>query len=187
MTQAIGEKLIAHVRWWEDYTQRLGATIDNNPSPGNKVGGLTTIYEKSLGAIAKAGQAPLSAVYNYGESITEPGLGFMDTPGFDPVSMTGLVAGGCTVGVFTTGRGSVYGCKPTPSIKVASNSFLAARMRDDIDINAGTILEGTETVDQVGQRIFEKIVSVASGEPTKSELVGMGDEEFAPWILGPTM
>ena len=111
----------------------------------------------------------------------------MDTPGFDPVSMTGLVAGGCTVGVFTTGRGSVYGCKPTPSIKVASNSFLAARMRDDIDINAGTILEGTETVEQVGQRIFDKIVSVASGEKTKSELVGMGDEEFAPWILGPTM
>lgn len=187
LTQAIGEKLIAHVRWWEEYTQRLGASIDNNPSPGNKIGGLTTIYEKSLGAIAKAGQAPLSAVYGYADKITEPGLGFMDTPGFDPVSMTGLVAGGCTVGVFTTGRGSVYGCKPTPSIKVASNSFLAARMRDDIDINAGTILEGTETVEQVGQRIFDKIISVASGEPTKSELVGMGDEEFAPWILGPTM
>ncbi len=187
LTQAIGEQLIAHVRWWEEYTQRLGATIDNNPSPGNKLGGLTTIYEKSLGAIAKAGQAPLAAVYGYAEKITEPGLGFMDTPGFDPVSMTGLVAGGCNVGVFTTGRGSVYGCKPTPSIKVASNSFLAARMRDDIDINAGTILEGTETVEQVGQRIFDKIVSVASGEPTKSELVGMGDEEFAPWILGPTM
>ena len=187
LTQAIGEQLITHVRWWEDYTQRLGATIDNNPSPGNKIGGLTTIYEKSLGAIAKAGQAPLAAVYGYAEKITQPGLGFMDTPGFDPVSITGLVAGGCNVCVFTTGRGSVYGCKPTPSIKVASNSFLAARMRDDIDINAGTILEGTETVEQVGQRIFEKIVSVASGEKTKSELVGMGDEEFAPWILGPTM
>ncbi len=187
LTQTIGEQLIAHVRWWEEYTERLGATIDNNPSPGNKIGGITTIYEKSLGAIAKAGQAPLAAVYNYADKITETGLGFMDTPGFDPVSMTGLVAGGCNVGVFTTGRGSVYGCKPTPSIKVASNSFLAARMRDDIDINAGTILEGTETVEQVGQRIFDKIVSVASGEKTKSELAGMGDEEFAPWILGPTM
>ena len=111
----------------------------------------------------------------------------MNTPGFDPVSMTGLVSGGCNVGVFTTGRGSVYGCKPTPSIKIASNSILAMRMRDDIDINAGTIIDGTETVEQVGQRIFDKIVSVANGEKTKSELAGMGDEEFAPWILGPTM
>ena len=137
--------------------------------------------------MAKAGQAPLSAVYAYAEKISAPGLCFMDTPGFDPVSMTGLVAGGCNVGVFTTGRGSVYGCKPSPCIKVASNSFLAGRMADDIDINAGTILDGTETVEQVGRRIFNLIVNVASGEKTKSELAGMGDEEFAPWILGPTL
>lgn len=187
LTQAIGEKLIAHVRWWEEYTKKHDASIDNNPSPGNKIGGITTIYEKSLGAIAKAGQAPLAAVYDYAEKITTPGLGFMDTPGFDPVSMTGLVSGGCNVGVFTTGRGSVYGCKPTPSLKIASNSILAMRMPDDIDINAGTIIDGTETVEQVGQRIFDKIINVANGEKTKSELVGMGDEEFAPWILGPTM
>lgn len=187
LTQAIGEKLIGFIHWWEEHTRRHGGTIDNNPSPGNKDGGLTTIYEKSLGAVAKAGQAPLAAVYAYAEPVNTPGLGFMDTPGFDPVSMTGLVAGGCNVGVFTTGRGSVYGCKPAPCIKVASNSFLAARMADDIDINAGTILDGTETVAEVGARIFAKIVSVAGGEKTKSELAGMGDEEFAPWIQGPTM
>lgn len=187
LTRAIGEKLIGFIHWWEEHTRRHGGTIDNNPSPGNKDGGLTTIYEKSLGAVAKAGQAPLAAVYAYAEPVTTPGLGFMDTPGFDPVSMTGLVAGGCNVGVFTTGRGSVYGCKPAPCIKVASNSFLAARMADDIDINAGTILDGTETVAQVGARIFEKILAVAAGEKTKSELAGMGDEEFAPWIQGPTM
>ena len=186
-SRAIGEKLVSLVHWWEDHVRRHGASIDNNPSPGNKEGGLTTIYEKSLGAVAKAGQAPLSAVYAYAEKISAPGLCFMDTPGFDPVSMTGLVAGGCNVGVFTTGRGSVYGCKPSPCIKVASNSFLAGRMMDDIDINAGTILDGTETVEQVGRRIFNLIVNVASGEKTKSELAGMGDEEFAPWILGPTL
>ena len=187
VSREVGERLVGYIRWWEDHVRRLGATIDNNPSPGNKEGGLTTIYEKSLGAVAKAGQAPLAAVYAYAEKISVPGLGFMDTPGFDPVSMTGLVAGGCNVGVFTTGRGSVYGCKPAPCIKVASNSFLAARMADDIDLNAGTILDGTETVEQVGRRLFAKFVSVASGEKTKSELAGMGDEEFAPWILGPTM
>jgi len=187
ISQAIGEQLIAHVHWWEQHAALHGASIDNNPSPGNKVGGLTTIYEKSLGAVAKAGQAPLSAVYAYAQRVTKPGLGFMNTPGFDPVSMTGLVAGGCNVGVFTTGRGSVYGCKPTPSIKVSSNSLLALRMADDIDLNAGTILDGTETIDQVGQRLFDLMVRVASGEPTKSELAGMGDEEFAPWHLGPTM
>jgi len=187
ISREVGEKLIGRIRWWEDHVRRLGASIDNNPSPGNKEGGITTIYEKSLGAVAKSGQAPLSAVYAYAEKIAGTGLGFMDTPGFDPVSMTGLVAGGCNVGVFTTGRGSVYGCKPAPCIKVASNSFLAARMADDIDVNAGTILDGTETVAEVGHRLFAKMVSVASGEPTKSELAGMGDEEFAPWILGPTM
>lgn len=182
-----GEKLLKLIRWWEDYTAKFGATIDNNPSYGNKEGGLTTIYEKSLGAVAKAGQAPLEAVYDYGEKISASGLCFMDTPGNDPVSMTGLVAGGCNLGVFTTGRGSVFGCKPTPCIKVATNTPLYNWMEDDMDINAGTILDGTETVEEVGQRLFEKMISVASGEKTKSEQSGMGDEEFAPWMLGPTL
>ena len=165
----------------------FGSNIDNNPSPGNKDGGLTTIYEKSLGAVAKAGQAPLCAVYDYAEAITASGLCFMDTPGNDPVSMTGLVSGGCNIGVFTTGRGSVYGCKPSPCIKVATNTPLFNWMDDDMDINAGTILDGVETIEEVGEKIFDKIVAVASGEKTKSELVGMGDEEFAPWTLGPTL
>ena len=186
VSREVGEKLIGLIRWWEEQARMHHATIDNNPSFGNKEGGLTTIYEKSLGAVAKGGQSPLAAVYKYAEQVTTPGLCFMDTPGFDPVSMTGLVAGGCNIGVFTTGRGSVYGCKPTPCIKVATNSLLFHWMNEDMDINAGTILEGTETVEQVGRRIFEKIIAVAGGERTKSELAGVGDEEFAPWILGPT-
>ncbi|MCW5558333.1 MAG: altronate dehydratase, partial [Verrucomicrobiae bacterium] len=183
----IGEQLMERIRWWEDHARMHGASIDNNPSVGNKAGGLTTIYEKSLGALAKGGQAPLSAVYRYAEAIRGPGLAFMDTPGFDPVSMTGLVCGGCNVGVFTTGRGSVYGCKPMPCLKVATNTTLFDWMREDMDLNAGTILDGTETVEQVGRRIFEAILAVASGERTRSELQGIGDEEFAPWILGPTL
>tara|TARA_B100001123_G_scaffold23818_1_gene25901 strand:+ start:1700 stop:3253 length:1554 start_codon:yes stop_codon:yes gene_type:complete len=181
----VAEKLMNQIRWWEEYARRHNSTIDNNPSIGNKEGGLTTIYEKSLGALAKAGQSPLMAVYNYAEKINTPGLGFMDTPGYDPISMTGLVAGGCNVGVFTTGRGSVYGCKPAPCIKVASNTALYQWMEEDMDINAGTIIDGTETISEVGMRIFEKIISVASGEKTKSELNGIGDEEFQPWFPGP--
>ena len=187
VTREVGEKLVSLVRWWEEHAKLHGVSIDNNPSFGNKEGGLTTIYEKSLGAVAKGGQSPLAAVYHYAEEIDVPGLGFMDTPGFDPVSMTGLIAGGANVGVFTTGRGSVYGCKPSPCIKVATNTPLFQWMEDDMDINAGTILDGTETVEQVGRRIFEKIVAVAGGERTKSELAGVGDEEFAPWLLGPTL
>ena len=185
VNQAVADKLIRQIRWWENYARMFGASIDNNPSYGNKEGGLTTIYEKSLGAVAKGGQAPLAAVYDYAEEITTPGFGFMDTPGYDPVSMTGLVAGGCNIGVFTTGRGSVYGCKPAPCIKVATNTTLYNWMEEDMDLNAGTILDGTETVEQVGRRIFEKIISVASGEKTKSELAGIGDEEFSPWFIGP--
>lgn len=187
VTREVGEKLVALVHWWEAHAKLHGVSIDNNPSYGNKEGGLTTIYEKSLGAVAKAGQSPLAAVYHYADEINVPGLGFMDTPGFDPVSMTGLIAGGASVGVFTTGRGSVYGCKPSPCLKVATNTPLYQWMEDDMDINAGTILDGTETVEQVGRRIFEKIVAVAGGERTKSELAGVGDEEFAPWLLGPTL
>jgi len=186
VSRGVGEKLVSFVRWWEEHARQHHASIDNNPSYGNKEGGLTNIYEKSLGAVAKGGQSPLAAVYQYAEPITTPGFCFMDTPGYDPVSMTGLVAGGCNVGVFTTGRGSVYGCKPAPCIKVATNTPLYQHMEEDMDINAGTILDGTETVEQVGKRIFDKIIAVASGERTKSELAGIGDEEFAPWQLGPT-
>jgi altronate hydrolase len=181
----VGEKLLSMIRWWEDYARLHNASIDNNPSVGNKAGGLTTIYEKSLGAVAKGGQAPLSAVYQYAEPVDQPGFAFMDTPGYDPVSMTGLMCGGCNVGVFTTGRGSVYGCKPMPTLKVATNTTLFDWMRDDMDLNAGTILDGTETVEEVGRRIFEEILAVASGKRTRSEILGIGDEEFAPWILGP--
>jgi len=186
VSRQVGEKLLGFIRWWEKHAAMWGATIDNNPSPGNKDGGLTNIYEKSLGAVAKAGQSPLSAVYAYAQRIDSAGLVFMDTPGFDPVSMTGLVAGGCNIGVFTTGRGSVFGCKPAPCIKVASNTPLYERMIDDMDLNAGTILDGSETVQQVGMRIFEMIIAVAGGQRTKSEAQGVGDEEFAPWPLGPT-
>lgn len=186
VSQAIGEKLLGRIRWWEAHARQHNSTIDNNPSPGNKAGGLTNIFEKSLGAIAKAGQSPLTAVYNYAEPVTSAGLCFMDTPGFDPVSMTGLVAGGCNIAVFTTGRGSVYGCKPTPCIKVSTNTALYDAMGEDIDVNAGTILDGAETLEQCGRRLFELMVAVASGQKTKSELAGIGDEEFAPWQLGPT-
>jgi altronate hydrolase len=187
VSREVGEKLVALIRWWENYVSIHDASIDNNPTFGNKVGGLTTIYEKSLGAVAKAGQAPLSEVYGYAEQIKAPGLCFMDTPGLDPVSMTGLVAGGCNLGAFTTGRGSVYGCKPTPCIKIATNTRLFEHMEEDMDLNAGTILDGTETVAEVGARIFETMIRVAGGEKTKSELQGLGDEEFAPWIQGPTL
>jgi altronate hydrolase len=186
VSREVGERLIDLIRWWENHARQHGCSINNNPSYGNKEGGLTTIYEKSLGAVAKGGQSPLAAVYQYAEPIIDPGLCFMDTPGYDAVSMTGLVAGGCNIGVFTTGRGSAYGCKPMPCIKVASNTALYNWMEEDMDLNAGTILDGVETVEQVGRRIFEKIIAVAGGEKTKSELAGMGDEEFAPWQLGPT-
>src|SRR5690348_3715169 len=184
-SRQIGDKLLERIRWWEDHARVHHCSLDNNPSPGNKAGGLTNIYEKSLGAVAKGGQSPLMAVYEYAEPIQSPGLCFMDTPGYDPVSMTGLVAGGCNIGVFTTGRGSVYGCKPAPCIKVATNTPLFQWMEEDMDLNAGTILDGTETVEQVGVHIFDKLVAVAGGEKTKSELAGIGDEEFAPWTLGP--
>ena len=184
---AVGQKLLDRIRWWQNHVKLHGASIDNNPSHGNREGGLTTIYEKSLGAIAKSGQSSLNEVYGYAEQIQAKGLCFMDTPGNDPVSMTGLVSGGCTIGAFTTGRGSVYGCKPAPCIKIASNTPMFRWLEDDMDLNAGTILDGSETVTEAGERIFEKILSVAGGEKTKSELAGLGDEEFAPWQLGPVL
>jgi altronate hydrolase len=185
-TRAIGEKLVERIKWWEWYTSIFGAEINNNPSVGNKEGGLTTIYEKSLGAVAKGGSAPLAGVFHFAEQVNVPGFVFMDTPGLDPVSVTGIVAGGANVVVFTTGRGSCFGCKPTPSIKVATNTPTYEHMIDDMDLNAGVVLDGTP-LDAVGRRIFEKILAVASGEKTKSELHGVGEEEFAPWSIGPTL
>jgi altronate hydrolase len=186
VSKEVGEKLVERIKWWEWYTSMFGAEINNNPSPGNKEGGLTTIYEKSLGAIAKAGGTAMVDVYRYAEPVTAKGFVVMDTPGYDPVSMTGIVAGGANVCVFTTGRGSVFGCKPAPSIKVATNTPLYTHMIGDMDINAGRVLEGT-AVAEVGKEIFEKILAVASGEKTKSEINGVGEEEFAPWSIGPTL
>jgi len=182
----IGEKLVRRIKWWEDYTSRNRMEMNNNPSPGNKAGGLTTILEKSLGAAAKGGTTTLTAVYEYAEAVTEKGFVFMDTPGYDPVSATGQVAGGANVLAFTTGRGSAYGCKPTPSIKLATNSEMYRRMIDDMDIDCGDIVEGV-TVLEKGREIFQKVLAVASGEHSKSEELGYGDAEFVPWTVGATM
>jgi altronate hydrolase len=184
VSPAVGRRLLERIEWWREYVTAGGGTFDDNPSPGNRAGGITTILEKSLGATAKAGTADLAAVYLYGEPITTRGLGFMDTPGFDPVSVTGLVAGGATVVCFTTGRGSVLGCKPAPSIKIATNSQLFQHMREDMDLDAGGIAEGAETVGQVGERIFETILEVASGRRTVSEELDLGQDELVPWLLG---
>ncbi len=187
VTAAVAEKLIGRIRWWEDYTARLGGEMNNNPSPGNKAGGLTTILEKSLGAVAKAGTTNLVDVVEYAQPVRSAGLVFMDTPGYDPVSATGQVAGGANLICFTTGRGSVYGCKPSPSLKLATNSTMYRNMSEDMDINCGEILDGTADIAALGQRIFERIIATASGARTQSEVFGFGEDEFAPWILGPTM
>ncbi|MDB5622744.1 MAG: altronate dehydratase [Devosia sp.] len=186
VSREVGEKLIARIHWWEEYTRRNGGEMNNNPSPGNKLGGLTTILEKSLGATAKGGTTPLTAVYEYAEPVREKGFVFMDTPGFDPVSATGQVAGGANILAFTTGRGSAYGCKPVPSIKLATNSDVYARMTEDMDINCGDILEGV-SIEEKGQQIFDVLLRVASGERSKSEQLGYGDNEFVPWQVGATM
>jgi altronate hydrolase len=182
-----GEKLVALMRWWEEYTAREGAEMNANPSPGNKAGGLTTILEKSLGAMAKAGSTNLVDVVRYAEPVTSRGFVFMDTPGYDPVAATGQVAGGANLVCFTTGRGSVFGCKPAPSIKLATNTPMFVRMEGDMDINCGTILDGEETVQECGARIFERMLRVASGERTHSESFDAGGAEFAPWVIGATM
>ena len=174
------------IRWWEDYCARNGGEMNNNPSPGNKAGGLTTILEKSLGAAAKGGTTTLNGVYRYAEPVTAKGFVFMDTPGYDPVSATGQVAGGANVIAFTTGRGSAYGCKPTPSIKLATNTDIYRRMIEDMDINCGDVLDGVSIAEK-GQEIFDKILAVASGEKSKSEALGYGDAEFVPWQIGATM
>jgi len=187
VSQDVGEKLVGLMRWWEDYTAREGAEMNANPSPGNKAGGLTTILEKSLGAMSKAGSTNLVDVVRYAEPVTARGFVFMDTPGYDPVAATGQVAGGANLVCFTTGRGSVFGCKPSPSIKLATNTPMFQRMEDDMDVNCGTILDGDETVQDCGQRIFEMMIRTASGERTKSEMFDAGGAEFAPWVLGATM
>lgn len=185
-TRVIGEQFVERLLWWEQYTAVNNMVMDNNPSPGNKLGGLTTIYEKSLGAIAKGGSTPINAVYNYAEPITERGLVIMDTPGYDPVSVTGQVAGGANVIAFTTGRGSMFGYKPVPSIKIASNSSTYENLIGDMDINAGVVLDGV-SIQEVGMQILDEVIAVASGKKSKSEAQGIGEEEFAPWILGATM
>ena len=187
VSKEVGEKLIARIKWWEDYTARNHGDMDNNPSPGNKAGGLTTILEKSLGAVAKGGTMNMEDVYEYAETVTAKGFVFMDTPGYDPASVTGHVAGGANIVCFTTGRGSAYGCKPVPSLKLATNTAMYQRMSDDMDINCGEIVDGTQTVQGLGEQIFKMILDTASGKKSKSEELCYGDDEFLPWVIGATM
>lgn len=186
-SDAVARKLIDQLRWWEDYTAQGGGSMDNNPSPGNKQGGITTILEKSLGAVAKAGATPLMAVYDYAEQVRAPGFVFMDTPGYDPVSATGQIAGGAQIIVFTTGRGSAFGSKPAPTIKLATNDRLFASMADDMDMNCGDVVSRGVSLSQKGAEILELIIATASGASSKSEMLGLGDNEFLPWQIGAVM
>ncbi|MCC6867674.1 MAG: altronate dehydratase [Burkholderiales bacterium] len=187
VSRAVGDKLIARIKWWEGYTEREKGEMNNNPSPGNKAGGLTTILEKSLGAVAKGGTTNLVDVYEYAQPVTAKGFVYMDTPGYDPVSATGQVAGGANMIVFTTGRGSAYGCAPSPSLKLATNTALWVRQEEDMDLNCGEIVDGTASVEAMGQRLFELMLATASGTKTKSEAHGYGQNEFVPWPLGAVM
>jgi altronate hydrolase len=184
VSSEVADALIERIKWWKSYTARTGEVIDNNPSPGNKAGGLTTILEKSLGAQAKGGTTNLVGVYRYAEPVDARGLVFMDSPGFDPASVTGQVASGANVICFTTGRGSAFGFKPSPSLKLATSTRLFERQGDDMDINCGTVADGTETVEQKGTEILERVIRMASGEKSKSEELGYGDNEFMPWVIG---
>jgi arabinonate dehydratase len=186
-SREVGERIVERIRWWEEYTARNHGEMNNNPSPGNKAGGLTTILEKSLGAVAKGGTTGLMAVYEYAEPVAAKGFVFMDTPGYDPVSATGQVAGGANLICFTTGRGSVYGCKPAPSLKIATNTPMYERMADDMDVNCGAILDGSLTVQEAGEKIFRLMLATASGAPSRSEALGFGADEFVPWQLGAVM
>jgi len=185
--RAVGEKLIERIHWWEHYTKINEGEMNNNPSPGNKAGGLTTILEKSLGAVAKGGTTNLQAVYEYAEPVTAHGFVYMDTPGYDPVSATGQVAGGANMICFTTGRGSAYGCAPSPSLKLATNTALWRRQEEDMDINCGEIIDGQASVQEMGERIFRLVLATASGEHSKSEQHGYGQNEFVPWQVGAVM
>ena len=183
----IAHKLIERIKWWEHYTRANDGEMNNNPSPGNKAGGLTTILEKSLGAVAKGGTSNLQAVYEYAEPVRTRGFVYMDTPGYDPVSATGQVAGGANIICFTTGRGSAYGCAPSPSLKIATNSALWRKQEDDMDINCGEIVDGNASIAEMGQRIFDLVLATASGQASKSEQHGYGQNEFVPWQLGAVM
>jgi altronate hydrolase len=185
--RATGDRLIGLINWWEDYTARNRGSMDNNPSPGNKKGGLTTILEKSLGAAAKGGTTPLTGVYKYAEPVRARGFTFMDSPGYDPASVTGQIAGGCNLVCFTTGRGSAFGSKPAPTIKLSTNTAMYERMVDDMDINCGDIITGSATIQSKGREIYELFLRVASGEASKSEAQGLGDYEFVPWQIGAVM
>jgi altronate hydrolase len=187
VSRAVGEKLVARVKWWETYTASLGGEINNNPTPGNKAGGLTTILEKSLGAAAKGGTTTLMQVYEYAEPVLSKGLVFMDTPGYDATSITGMVAGGANIVCFTTGRGTVCGFKPVPTIKLASNTAMFQQMKGDMDINCGRVINGEASIREMGQEIFGAILEVASGKKVKSEILGFGDNEFVPWHIGAVM
>ena len=186
-SEVVAQKLIGQIKWWEQYTALNGGSLDNNPSPGNKQGGITTILEKSLGAAAKGGSTPLMAVCDYAEPVTTPGLVFMDTPGYDPVSVTGQIAGGAQIVVFTTGRGSAFGSKPAPTIKLATSDRLFQQMPDDMDLNTGDILSKGVSIANKGREIFDLIRATASGQATTSERLGLGDHEFVPWQIGAVM
>ena len=185
--RAVGERLIGLIRWWEEYTARNLGSMDNNPSPGNKKGGLTTILEKSLGAAAKGGTTPLTGIYKYGEPVTARGFTFMDSPGYDPASVTGQIASGCNLVAFTTGRGSAFGSKPAPTMKIATNTDMFRRLEGDMDIDAGRILSDGASVEDVGREIYGQWLRMASGEQSKSEAQGLGDYEFVPWQIGAVM
>ena len=184
VSREVGEKLLARIKWWEEYCARNGAAMDNNPSAGNKVGGLTTILEKSLGAVAKGGTTNLVEVYEYAQRIDAKGFVFMDSPGYDPMSATGQVASGANLICFTTGRGSAYGCAPSPSLKLATNTALWERQEEDMDINCGGVIDGSATIEQLGEQIFQMMLDCASGVASKSELHGYGQSEFVPWQVG---
>jgi altronate hydrolase len=183
----VGEKLVSRIKWWEHYTKVNEGEMNNNPSPGNKAGGLTTILEKSLGAVAKGGTSNLQAVYEYAQPVTAHGFVYMDTPGYDPVSATGQVAGGANMICFTTGRGSAYGCAPSPSLKIATNTALWQRQEEDMDINCGEIIDGQASIAEMGERIFRLVLATASGGRSKSEQHGYGQNEFVPWQVGAVM
>lgn len=186
-TPDVADKLLTRIAWWEDYCARNGGEMDNNPSPGNKRGGLTTILEKSLGAVAKSGSAPLRAVYEFGEVIDTNGFVFMDSPGFDPCSVTGQIASGANLIVFTTGRGSVSGYQPVPCVKLATNSEMYRRMQGDMDLNCGDIVSEGVSLEDKGQELLDILINTASGAQTQSEKLGYGGVEFVPWAIGAVM
>ena len=181
---AVAQALLERIRWWEWYAASQGTSLDSNPSPGNKAGGITTVLEKSLGSVAKGGHSPLMAVCGYAEPVPRRGLIFMDTPGYDPVSVTGMVAGGANLICFTTGRGSVFGSRPVPTVKLATNADLARRMADDIDLDCSGAVEQGVPLEEMGRQVYDLLLDVASGRKTRSEELGAGGEEFVPWQIG---